>query len=78
MFSDNRCAELINRWIEYNPPFVGNGWEPYCLSLRITNWVKYISGKDIKKIPNLWLHSLAQQTAALSWQVEYHIQPSFY
>ena len=74
VFSDNRCAELINRWIEYNPPFVGNGWEPYCLSLRITNWVKYISGKDIKKIPNLWLHSLAQQTAALSWQVEYHIQ----
>ena len=28
---------LIQRWIDENPPAVGNGWEPYPSSLRIVN-----------------------------------------
>src|SRR5690554_4148644 len=27
--------QLINQWIQANPPITGNGWEPYCVSLRI-------------------------------------------
>ena len=41
--AENRQAlgrQLIEDWISGNPPLNGNGWEPYCLSLRIVNWVK--------------------------------------
>jgi hypothetical protein len=34
---------LIDRWIAENPPGRGNGWEPYPTSLRIVNWVKWVS-----------------------------------
>jgi hypothetical protein len=32
---------LISRWIVGNPPGEGNGWEPYPLSIRIVNWIKW-------------------------------------
>ena len=34
-------ARWIARWIAENPPFAGNGWEPYPVSLRIVNWIKW-------------------------------------
>ena len=34
-------AALITRWIKENPAPTGSGWEPYPLSLRIVNWVKW-------------------------------------
>ena len=34
---------LINRWIIENQPGQGNGWEPYPLSLRLVNWIKWLS-----------------------------------
>ena len=30
------------RWIAENPAPHGNGWEPYPLSLRIVNWIKWL------------------------------------
>ena len=36
------CRSVIERWIRENPPFAGNGWEPYTLSLRIVNWIKWV------------------------------------
>jgi uncharacterized heparinase superfamily protein len=62
---------FINRWIEENPPCVGNGWEPYPLSLRLVNWVKWFSKKE--SIEQQHLNSIAQQASALSQQLEYHI-----
>ncbi len=61
----------IHRWIDENPPTSGNGWEPYTLSLRLVNLVKWCSRNNIqdKKI----LFSLAQQANALKQQFEYHI-----
>lgn len=32
---------LISRWIQENPPGVGTGWEPYPVSLRVVNWIKW-------------------------------------
>ena len=32
---------LLERWIRDNPPPTGVGWEPYPLSRRIPNWVKW-------------------------------------
>ena len=33
---------MISRWIEGNPPYIGTGWEPYPLSLRICNWTQWL------------------------------------
>ena len=62
---------LINRWIAENPAPQGNGWEPYPLSLRIVNWVKFFTRQP--SIDNTWLNSLASQTYYLSQRLEYHL-----
>ena len=62
---------FINRWIDENPPCLGNGWEPYPLSLRLVNWVKWFSKKNT--VEQKHLNSIAQQASALSQQLEYHI-----
>ena len=66
---------LINRWIDENPPCGGNGWEPYPLSLRLVNWIKWFSRKSHSPegIDHKYLVSMAQQADALSQQLEYHI-----
>lgn len=63
--------ELIHRWIAENPVPVGNGWEPYPLSLRLVNWVKWCSRET--QPDALILSSVLQQSEALSQQLEYHI-----
>ena len=37
------AAKWIMRWIAENPAPRGNGWEPYPLSLRIVNWIKWLA-----------------------------------
>ena len=61
----------VLRWIDENPAFIGNGWEPYTLSLRIVNLIKWCSRNNIRdqKI----LQSIAHQADALKQQLEYHI-----
>lgn len=62
---------LINTWIEQNPKMVGNGWEPYTISLRAVNWIKwFLSGNEPK---DEWLSSLSLQVQALEQQIEYHL-----
>ncbi len=63
--------ELMNRWVDENPPVEGNGWEPYPISLRLVNWVKWLSRQHEK--PQHLLNSMAQQADALLQQREYHI-----
>jgi uncharacterized heparinase superfamily protein len=62
---------LVKRWITENPPVKGNGWEPYPLSLRLVNLIKwyYRAHIDDHEI----LASIAQQAEALSKKLEYHI-----
>ncbi|MEJ6079168.1 heparinase II/III family protein [Vibrio sp. 1-Bac 57] len=62
---------IINKWIEENPPLLGNGWEPYPQSLRIVNWVKwFLSGNSAELT---WQESLWQQAAVLEQDLEYHL-----
>ncbi|MEZ9466553.1 heparinase II/III family protein [Vibrio breoganii] len=64
-------SNLINTWIDQNPKMVGNGWEPYTISLRSVNWIKwFLSGNDPKEE---WLSSLSLQVQALDQQLEYHL-----
>jgi uncharacterized heparinase superfamily protein len=62
---------LIRRWIEENPPGSGNGWEPYCLSLRIVNWLKWqLHGRHLDGEA---LQSVAIQVRFLLAQIETHL-----
>lgn len=62
---------LVECWIRENPPPQGNGWEPYPLSLRIVNWIKWsMAGKCLDANT---LHSLAVQARYLSRRLEWHL-----
>ncbi len=64
--------QLINRWILENPVMQGNGWEPYPLSLRIVNFVKWFS-QSPGTVNKACLDSLALQAEMLLKQREYHL-----
>lgn len=61
----------VLRWINENPAPIGNGWEPYTLSLRLVNLIKWCLRNNVndKKI----IASIHQQGDALLHQLEYHI-----
>ena len=63
--------DLIGKWIEENPPGMGNGWEPYPTSLRIVNWIKWaLEGNGL---PDEALHSLVVQTRYLFKKLEVYL-----
>lgn len=68
----NWHQQLIGRWIRENPPGKGPGWEPYPLSLRIINWIKWLLAGNLP-VEGM-LESLAIQTRWLTRRFEYHIQ----
>ena len=67
-------GQLIEHWIAANPPTAGDGWEPYPLSLRTVNWIKWwLCGAPEQSVPQAWLDSLASQLAWLEKRLEYHL-----
>ena len=67
----NQHFYQIDKWINDNPVFIGNGWEPYPLSLRIVNWIKYfISFENTSYEFN---SSLYLQSKVLYQSIEYHL-----
>ncbi len=64
-------VELIDKWIFENPPMQGNGWEPYPISLRIVNWIKWFIAND--KITKTQSCSLSLQTNILMQTLEKHL-----
>jgi uncharacterized heparinase superfamily protein len=62
---------LLRGWVRGNPPVAGTGWEPYPLSLRIVNWLKWHwSGETL---PAECVDSLAMQVRHLYRRVEWHL-----
>jgi uncharacterized heparinase superfamily protein len=62
---------LIQRWVDENPPAAGNGWEPYPVSLRVVNWIKWaLSGNEMDVE---WVASLAMQVRWLRNRLECHL-----
>lgn len=62
---------LVTRWHNENPPGQGTGWEPYPLSLRIVNWIKWHLSQA--KLDQAAVQSLAVQARFLSRRLEHHI-----
>ena len=78
--SSDEQRELVDRWIVGNPPpslrRIGTGWEPYPLSLRIVNWIKWDIGMRGRGVPGLSgsaTLSLAMQARQLAARLEYHL-----
>ena len=62
---------LVEAWLVANPPGRGTGWEPYPLSLRVVNWIKWcLAGATLS--PEA-LHSLAIQARWLTGRLEIHL-----
>jgi uncharacterized heparinase superfamily protein len=62
---------LIDRWIKENNPGSGPGWEPYPVSLRLVNWMKWLvaghePGRGV-------IASIAVQSRWLEQRLEYHL-----
>lgn len=64
---------IVSRWIKENPKGWGNGWEPYPISLRVVNWIKWLrreqgtgNGEQVRK-------SLCEQVGWLYPRLEYHL-----
>ena len=68
---NNWHIDLINSWVNANASMKGNGWEPYPLSIRIVNWIKWsLNGKFMEAS---WANSLEIQARALSQNIEKHL-----
>lgn len=65
-------AAFIDNWIAANPVQTEDAWEPYTVSLRIVNWIKYFSTRP-DGVPSEWRHSLLNQANWLSRNMEHHI-----
>jgi uncharacterized heparinase superfamily protein len=68
---ESQHLALMNRWVDENSPGQGNGWEPYPLSLRIVNWVKWALADN--PLSSHLLNSLAIQVRYLRRRLEVHI-----
>lgn len=62
---------LVSRWIAENPPAAGNGWEPYPLSLRLVNWIKWLAAGNAPEAG--MVDSLAVQARWLMNRLEWHL-----
>lgn len=67
------AENLIKDWIKHNPIGAGNGWEPYPLSLRIVNWIKFLSQHSFNADLDAIHASLYLQCRFLFGHLEYHL-----
>jgi uncharacterized heparinase superfamily protein len=68
-------ARILEHWIGHNPPGTDDAWEPYTVSLRIANWIRYFIslGAAGSPPPPQWIASLWSQCAWLARNIEYHL-----
>jgi uncharacterized heparinase superfamily protein len=63
---------LVERWVDENPPGVGIGWDPYPVSRRVVNWIKWsLDGNSLTPEAR---QSLGVQARWLIRRIESHLQ----
>jgi uncharacterized heparinase superfamily protein len=70
-------GRIISDWIAKNPMGAGDGWEPYTVSLRVVNWIKFFLLHE-KFTQEPWMLSLYAQVAWLERNLEHHILANHY
>ena len=78
---ESRSAEdkffLIQDWIKSNPQGAAPGWEPFTVSLRIVNWIFFLSSKPDRSTEEIH-RSLYTQALWLERNDERHILANHY
>ena len=78
----DKSVEIINCWIDQNPQKSGGeGWSPYMVDLRLTNWLSYYSyvNEDLdRKFREKLLSSIHEQYTFLSCHLEKDILGNHY
>lgn len=70
---------LINDWIAKNPQGTPVAWEPFPVSLRIVNWIKFFLSLGAKDaLSGSVLRSLYEQLLWLEENLEYHLLANHY
>ncbi len=69
---DERCKyDLVEAWVEGNPPATGVGWEPYPIALRVVNWIKWHMHTGL--LSERSQLALTVMTRYLADSMEYHL-----
>jgi uncharacterized heparinase superfamily protein len=63
---------LVERWIDENPSGAGIGWDPYPVSRRVVNWIKWSAAGN--PLTPKARQSLAVQVRWLNQRIETHLQ----
>lgn len=82
---ENKCS-LMSDWIQRNPSGTEDAWEPYTVSLRIVNWIKWFLLPERGSLEEprerhpqqAWVESLYQQVQWLEHNIEYHLLANHY
>ncbi len=64
--------KIISNWIEKNPLDRSDAWEPYPISLRVVNWIKFFSRHQIEPNDQI-VHNLFVQKKVLFKYRELHL-----
>ncbi|MBQ0719261.1 MAG: alginate lyase family protein [Gammaproteobacteria bacterium] len=73
---DKLAFELMASWCQCNPLATTDAWDPYPISLRVVNWIKYLHRVKLRggDIPPWVFESLGLQINALEMTVEHHLR----
>ena len=72
-------AFLLDSWITKNPQDTPDAWDPFPVSLRIVNWIKFfLSQEKRNNFEKHWLRSLYEQVLWLEKNIEYHLLANHY
>jgi uncharacterized heparinase superfamily protein len=68
------AVDFIKDWIENNPAGTADAWDPFPISLRLVNWIKFFCQKEIPEKDKLVLiDSMVFQARWLVKHLEYHL-----
>jgi uncharacterized heparinase superfamily protein len=74
-----RGLQLIEHWILSNSDLDAIGWDPYPTSLRIVNWLFFVSASEVKAHGGSgFVESLGRQADWLSRNLEHHISANHF
>jgi uncharacterized heparinase superfamily protein len=63
---------LLDRWLHDVPPGSSPAWDPYPLSTRLVNWIKFALAGAV--LPSRSIDSMAAQARWLTRRIEWHLQ----
>ncbi|MDG1302225.1 MAG: alginate lyase family protein [Opitutae bacterium] len=73
--SPDEAKLILNQWIEMNPAGSTRAWDPYPVSLRIINWIRFfIENEAVESVHD----SLAYHARWLSGRIETHLLGNHY